>query len=46
MAPEQANKAIRNGLVIEGKKVPVRRHKMDPKRCMKCQGVGVNHNAG
>jgi hypothetical protein len=45
MTPEQANRAIRNGMVIEGKKVPVRRHKMDPKRCMKCQGIGINHNA-
>jgi hypothetical protein len=41
--PKQANIAIRQGLIIEGKKVQVRRHKMDPKWCMKCQGVGVNH---
>src|ERR1700723_3440350 len=45
ISPEQANIAIRHGLVIEGKKVAVRRHRMDPKRCMKCQGIGVNHNA-
>ena len=29
--PEQANKAIRQGLIIEGKRVLARRHKMDPK---------------
>src|ERR1700690_492108 len=45
ISPEQANLAIRNGLVIEGKKVAVRRHRMDPKWCMKCQRIGVNHNA-
>jgi hypothetical protein len=45
ISPEQANIAIRKGLVIEGKKVAARRHRMDPKRCMKCQGIGVNHNA-
>jgi hypothetical protein len=44
-SPEQANLAIRNGLVIEGKRVAIRRHRMDPKRCMKCQGIGVSHNA-
>jgi hypothetical protein len=43
--PEQANQAIREGLVIEGKKVMVRKHKTDPKRCMKCQAIGVNHQA-
>jgi hypothetical protein len=43
--PEQANRAIRDGLVIEGKRVMVRKHKIDPKRCMKCQAVGVNHQA-
>lgn len=43
--PEQANLAIRNGLVIEGKAVTVRRHKRDPARCWKCQQVGVMHNA-
>jgi hypothetical protein len=29
--PAQANRAIRGGLVIEGKKVSTRRHRMDPK---------------
>lgn len=43
--PEQANHAIRYGLVIEGKKVTARRHKVEPKRCMKCQKIGENHNA-
>jgi hypothetical protein len=43
--PEQANKAIRDGIVVEGKKVMVRRHRMDPKRCMKCQAIRVNHQA-
>jgi hypothetical protein len=44
-SPEQANIAIRHGIIIEGKRVVVHRHRMDPKICMKCQGIGVNHNA-
>jgi hypothetical protein len=30
LTPEQANKAIRYGVIIEGKKVAVRRYRMDP----------------
>ena len=37
---EQVNITIQQRLVIEGKKVQVRWHL---KRCMKCQGIGVNH---
>jgi hypothetical protein len=43
--PDQANIAIRGGLVIEGKAVSVRRHMVDPRRCLKCQQVGANHIA-
>jgi hypothetical protein len=43
--PDQANMAIRRGLVIEGKKVSLRRHRVDPHRCMKCQQVGTAHRA-
>jgi hypothetical protein len=39
------NKAIRDGLVIEGKSVSVRRNRRDPTRCWKCQQLGVAHQA-
>jgi hypothetical protein len=42
---EQANLAIRNGLVIEGKHISMRRHRIDPQRCLKCQKIGVAHKA-
>jgi hypothetical protein len=42
---EQANIAIRNGLVMEGKHVAIRRHRIDPQRCLKCQKIGVAHRA-
>jgi hypothetical protein len=41
--PDQANIAIRQGLVIEGKSVSVRRNRRDPTRCWKCQQIGVAH---
>jgi len=40
--PDQANLAIRQGLVIEGKSVSVRRHKIDPRRCLKCQQIATH----
>lgn len=43
--PLQANTVIRNGLVIDGKHVSMRRHRVDPHRCLKCQQVGVAHRA-
>jgi hypothetical protein len=42
---EQANIAIRNGMVIEGKHIAIRRHRIDPQRCLKCQKIGVAHRA-
>jgi len=44
--PDQANLAIREGLTIEGKHVPVRQQKSDPKRCWKCQQIGAKHFSG
>ena len=41
----QANTALRNGLIIEGKKVFFRKHRIDPYRCLKCQQIGANHRA-
>jgi hypothetical protein len=41
----QANQAIRKGLIIEGKHVNLRRHRVDPHRCLKCQQIGVAHRA-
>jgi hypothetical protein len=43
--PEQANVAIGKGLVMEGKHVSLRRHRVDPHRCLKCQQIGVTHRA-
>ena len=44
-SPEQANSAIRKGLIIEGKHVTLRRHRIDPHRCLKCQLIGTAHRA-
>ena len=44
-SPEQANLALRKGLVIEGKHVSLRRHRINPNRCMKCQQIGAAHRA-
>lgn len=45
LSAEGANLAIRNGLVIEGKKISARKLMQDPKRCLKCQAIGKNHMA-
>jgi hypothetical protein len=39
----QANVAIRKGLIVEGKHVNLRRHRINPHRCLKCQQVRVAH---
>ena len=41
--PEEANSAIRNGLVIAGKRVWARKLLHEPRRCLKCQQLGVSH---
>ncbi|KAI0741301.1 hypothetical protein C8Q80DRAFT_1051338, partial [Daedaleopsis nitida] len=43
--PEAANQAIREGLNIEGKNVSTRKLLREPRRCLKCQQVGVPHIA-
>lgn len=42
---EAANTAIRNGLYIAGKRVTNRKLIQEPRRCMKCQGIGGGHLA-
>lgn len=37
---DDANGAIRNGLIIEGKHVTIRKTLTEPRRCLKCQGYG------
>src|SRR5882724_198543 len=41
--PEDANRAIRNGLIIAGKRVWARRMRRELRRCLKCQVIGANH---
>ena len=45
MDTEQANQVICRGLIIEGKKVNFRRHRIDLQRCLKCQTIGAQHQA-
>jgi hypothetical protein len=40
-----ANVFIREGAYVEGRKVYGRKQLTEPIRCMKCQGVGLNHVA-
>ena len=42
---KQVNLAIRNGLIIEGKRVTFRKYRADPNRCLKCQKIGAAHRA-
>src|SRR5882672_12307634 len=42
---ESANQAIRDGLIIAGKRVWGRRMKKEPKRCLKCQILNTSHFA-
>lgn len=42
---EGANLIIKDGLVIEGKKVSVRKLDQEPRRCLKCQFFGKGHVA-
>lgn len=42
---EAANAVIANGLIIEGKKITVRKKTQEPLRCLKCQFFGKNHKA-
>ena len=41
--PEGANEAIRNGVIIAGKRVWVRKLLQEPRRCLKCQKIGTTH---
>ena len=43
--PEGANSAIRNGIIIAGKRVWARKLLHEPRRCLKCQLLGVSHVA-
>ncbi|KAF8579197.1 hypothetical protein K439DRAFT_1255589, partial [Ramaria rubella] len=40
-----ANCAIRTGLIIESKRVWARKLLQEPRRCLKCQGIGSDHIA-
>lgn len=40
-----ANRIIRDGLIIEGKRVPAKKLEKEPMRCLKCQRYGVAHLA-
>ena len=42
---DEANLALQNGMIIEGKQVWGRRRRPEPKRCFKCQAIGVTHMA-
>ncbi|TDL30110.1 hypothetical protein BD410DRAFT_698130, partial [Rickenella mellea] len=44
-AAEQANRIIREGIIVEGKKVYGRKNLQEPKRCLKCQTFRANHLA-
>ncbi|OBZ74370.1 hypothetical protein A0H81_05496 [Grifola frondosa] len=44
-SPYTANRAIDNGIFIENKKVNVRKAKIEPRRCLKCQVIGARHIA-
>ncbi|KAE9393710.1 hypothetical protein BT96DRAFT_828838 [Gymnopus androsaceus JB14] len=37
---EQANRVIRNGLVVQGKALEARKSLPEPRRCMKCHNFG------
>jgi hypothetical protein len=41
----QANKALKEGLIIEGKKVFGRKDIQEARRCLKCQGFSNRHRA-
>ncbi|KIM59484.1 hypothetical protein SCLCIDRAFT_58317, partial [Scleroderma citrinum Foug A] len=43
--PEEANKAIKNGLVILGPRCPMRKLLPEPTQCMKCQSFEGSHFA-
>jgi hypothetical protein len=43
--PQTANSIIREGIIIEGKKVYGRKDRQEPKRCMKCQKFRPTHRA-
>jgi hypothetical protein len=42
---EAANKAIRDGLIIAGKRTWARRMRREPRRCLRCQRYNVRHMA-
>ena len=44
-SPEVANKAIKCSLIMEGKRVSVRKLPLEPQQCLKYQAIGVGHLA-
>jgi hypothetical protein len=44
-SPEAANQIIREGIIIEGKRVFARKNIPEARRCMKCQGYQAGHFA-
>ena len=42
---QPANEAIRNGVIIAGKRVWARKLLQEPRRCLKCQKIGAMHIA-
>src|SRR5882724_6429399 len=44
-SPQAVNQALRDRLIIKGKRVWARRMKKEPRRCLKCQSMGSNHLA-
>lgn len=43
--PAEANRILRDGIYICGKKLWARKNISEPKRCLKCQQLGVRHYA-
>jgi hypothetical protein len=44
-SPEAANRAIREGVIIAGRRSWARKTKKEPRRCLKCQILDANHFA-
>src|SRR6201996_4798987 len=45
VSPEAANEAIRQGVIIRGKRCNTRKLDSEPRRCLNCQKYGVDHLA-
>ncbi|OSX55843.1 hypothetical protein POSPLADRAFT_1084323, partial [Postia placenta MAD-698-R-SB12] len=44
-SPDDANMVIRDGLIVEGKRVYARKLLPEPRRCLRCHMIGSNHLA-